>query len=73
MVGNVGTSQRLEYTAVGDAVNVAARLQELAGPGEILVSEATRDMLPAGFPSAGIAVRTFAVKGRELPVRAYSI
>ena len=73
MVGNVGTSQRLEYTAVGDAVNVAARLQELAGPGEILLSEATRDMLPAGFPSAGIAVRTLTIKGRELPVRAYSI
>ncbi|MBE3584190.1 MAG: adenylate/guanylate cyclase domain-containing protein [Limnochordaceae bacterium] len=41
MVGHVGTSRRLEYTAIGDVVNVAARLQELAGPGEILVSEET--------------------------------
>ena len=39
IVGNVGTPELFNYTAVGDTVNLARRLQERAGPGQILLNE----------------------------------
>ncbi len=48
MAGNLGSALRTEYTCIGDAVNVAARLCALAGPGEILVGERTRLLSRAG-------------------------
>ena len=64
MAGAVGGA-KLEYTVVGDAVNVAQRLNSLAGPGEIVASEETVNA--AGLPSGD--VETVTVKGREKPVR----
>jgi class 3 adenylate cyclase len=41
IVGNVGAENRMDYTVIGDSVNVAARLQQLAKGGEIIIGEQT--------------------------------
>lgn len=51
-VGNVGQGAVRDYTVLGDTVNVAARLQGAAGPGEILVSEETYNGVKSEFPDA---------------------
>ncbi len=43
IAGNVGSERRMHYAVVGDSVNVAGRLQSTAGPGQILVDEATHE------------------------------
>ncbi|MGM0599936.1 MAG: adenylate/guanylate cyclase domain-containing protein [Candidatus Rifleibacteriota bacterium] len=46
IVGNFGSSTRMEYTAIGETVNLAARLEKLSGPGEIVVDAITFSELP---------------------------
>jgi class 3 adenylate cyclase/CheY-like chemotaxis protein len=64
MAGAVGGA-KLEYTVVGDAVNVAQRLNSLAGPAEVVISAETA--AAAGLPQTEF--ETVSVKGREQPVR----
>ena len=68
----LGSDQRLEYTLVGDTVNLSARLQDLARPGgSIVMSEATFVALSEA-PEAERMDPT-AVKGRESLVQAYKV
>jgi adenylate cyclase len=65
-VGVMGTDERLDFTALGDTVNVAARLGSLAGPGQLLVSGASWD---AGPRSGEITERrSVQVAGRAEPL-----
>ncbi len=54
-VGNIGSPRRLEYTLIGDTVNITSKLCDLAGPDEILVSEPVRSAIHSAIGS-GIAL-----------------
>ncbi len=74
MSGNVGSSRRLEYAAVGDTTNMAARLQSLTKetPHTILISDATRAALVA--PVADLApVGALDVRGRTVPAAVWTL
>jgi class 3 adenylate cyclase len=71
VVGNVGTDLRYEYTALGDAVNVAARLQAAAEPGAVLVTESTYRLLGNQFEGEDLG--ELDLKGKSEPVRALRI
>ncbi|HET6795068.1 MAG TPA: adenylate/guanylate cyclase domain-containing protein [Acidimicrobiales bacterium] len=65
-VGTVGSGSVLDFTALGDAVNVGARLQAEASPGEVVMAAALYDLVAADHP--GAILRTVAVRGRQEPV-----
>ena len=71
MVGNVGSDLRYEYTALGDAVNVAARMQTAARPGTVLITEATYRFVAHAVDATDLGL--IEVKGKTEPVRAYQV
>ena len=67
----LGSAERLEYTLVGDTVNLSQRLQQFAGAGETVLSAATLQALSG--PVQTIPLGAQMVKGRDAPVTAYKI
>jgi class 3 adenylate cyclase/DNA-binding NarL/FixJ family response regulator len=67
----LGSDERVEYTVVGDVVNLTQRIQQWAEPGQIVMTEATRAALSA--PIEGQALEPALVKGRRTPVSAHRI
>jgi class 3 adenylate cyclase/tetratricopeptide (TPR) repeat protein len=69
--GPVADNLAMDYTVIGDTANVAARLQQAAAPGTILISETTRS-LAEGYARTE-PVGPLILKGKAEPVRAYSL
>ncbi len=65
-VGNVGSGTVLDFTALGDAVNVGARLQAHAAPGEVVLASELYMLVAAGHP--GARFEQVDVRGRDVPV-----
>ena len=71
VVGSIGDNLRMDYTAVGDTTNLAARLQQNATPGGILVSQTTSRLVQEQVYLEALA--PLQVKGMAIPVVAYKL
>jgi class 3 adenylate cyclase/ActR/RegA family two-component response regulator len=67
----LGSEERLEYTLVGDTVNLTQRLQQLASAGETVISGPTKSALSIDLDTVELDAQL--VKGRDTPVVAYKI
>lgn len=71
IVGNIGTAQLMNYTAIGHSVNLARRLQEAAKGGQILIDETTHEFVVQHVKTKSLG--TVEVKGFSTPVRMYQV
>ena len=71
VVGTIGAPQLLSYTVIGDMVNVAARLQNEARAGEVLITEETFRLVERHVESEELG--SMHVKGRSAPVTMYKV
>lgn len=71
LVGNIGSDKRMEYTVIGDVVNVAARLEALARPNQVLLADATQELANEGFEIQYLGEK--AVTGRKAMTKVYEL
>src|SRR5262249_59477215 len=71
VVGRIGDNLRMDYTAIGDTTHLAARMQQLADPGDILVTEATARLV-TGYVRLE-ALEPASIKGRSDPMTPYKV
>ena len=71
IVGNVGSKKRMEFTVVGDVVNVAARLEAVAKPNQVLVGEATHALAGEAFDCRSLGKRN--LTGRKHAVSVFEL
>ncbi|HEX2197691.1 MAG TPA: adenylate/guanylate cyclase domain-containing protein, partial [Burkholderiales bacterium] len=74
IIGNIGSPHYMSYTVIGDAINTAARLTQMASASEVLVSGPVHDAIRAALPDAGLAPRgNLALRGKSEAIPVYSL
>jgi tetratricopeptide (TPR) repeat protein len=71
VVGSIGDDWRMDYTAMGDTTTIAARLQQSAEPGRVLISAATHHLVAGFFETVDRG--ELLVKGHAAPVHAFEV
>lgn len=72
IVGNIGSEMRMDYTAIGDVVNTASRIEAMAPAGKVYVSGKVRELL-GDRVTVGQQVGRITLKGKSVPVDIYEI
>ena len=71
VVGSIGDDLHMDYTAIGDTINLAARVEQAATPGEVWLSHETRGLIQGYFSEEPVG--EIALKGKAEPQRLYRV
>ncbi len=71
VAGNLGGTARMDYSVIGDTVNIAARLEGVAEAGDVIITQNTRDLIGDRFVLKEL--KPVKVKGKEKPIHIFNV